>query len=78
MFVIKNLQKRRTCKTIARGTMTEMDMSLNRNRPNSVENEGEIDLDSIMRPIQIDFLTFKLPLPKIKSFDNRIVSGARK
>ena len=46
--------------------MTEMDMSHNRNRPNSVENEGEIDLDSIMRPIQIDFLNFQTSTAKNK------------
>ena len=52
--------------------MVEMDMFSNKNLPSIVDNEGKIDSDSIMRPIQTEFLCFSLFTAEIGSFDNGI------
>ena len=49
-------------------------MFSNKNLPSIVDNEGKIDSDSIMRPIQTEFLCFSLFTAEIGSFDNGINS----
>ena len=47
-------------------------MFSNKNLQSIGENEGKIDSDSIMRPIQTEFLYFSTFTAETESFDNRI------
>ena len=44
-------------------------MFSNKNLPSIVDNEGKIDSDSIMRPIQTEFLSFSTFTAETESFD---------
>ena len=52
-------------------------MFSNKNLPSIVDNEGKIDSDSIMRPIQTEFLSFSTFTAETESFDNGINSKLR-